>query len=79
MFVDDNPAEREAVRQMLPEVDVVVLPKDPAGYVDALADYLLFEPASFTAEDAQRTEHYRARSAAAASASSAETIEDFYR
>ena len=44
VFVDDNPAEREAVRQMLPEVDVVALPPDPAGYVDALADYLLFEP-----------------------------------
>ena len=79
VFVDDNPAEREAVRRLLPEVDVVTLPADPAGYVDALADYLLFEPASFTAEDAQRTHHYKARSAAAAAASSAETIEDFYR
>lgn len=79
VFVDDNPAEREAVRQFLPEVDLVTLPREPAGYVQALADYLLFEPATFTAEDASRTEHYRARSAAAVAADSAESIEDFYR
>jgi FkbH-like protein len=79
VFVDDNPAEREAVRQFLPEVDVLRLPTDPSGYVQALADYLLFEPASFTAEDAKRTEHYRARSAAAEAAASAETMDDFYR
>ena len=79
VFVDDNPAEREAVRQFLPEVDVITLPADPSGYVRALGDYLLFEPASFTAEDARRTEHYRARRSAADSAASAETIEDFYR
>lgn len=79
VFVDDNPAEREAVRQLLPEVDVVTLPADPAGYVAALSEYLLFEPASFTAEDSRRTKHYRARADAAAAAASAETMEDFYR
>ncbi len=30
VFVDDNPAEREAVRRLCPEVTVVELPKDPA-------------------------------------------------
>jgi FkbH-like protein len=79
VFVDDNPVEREAVRQMLPEVDVITLPADPAEYVRALDEYLLFEPASFTTEDARRTDQYRARREAAAVAESAETIEDFYR
>lgn len=79
VFVDDNPVEREAIRQMLPEVDVITLPADPAGYARALDDYLLFEPGSFTPEDASRTEQYRARREAAATAESAETIEDFYR
>jgi FkbH-like protein len=79
VFVDDNPVEREAVRQFLPEVDVVMLPPDPSQYVRALADYLLFEPASFTPEDERRTEHYHARRVAADAAASAETIDDFYR
>jgi FkbH-like protein len=78
VFVDDNPAEREAVRRLMPEVDVITLPRDPAGYVQALEDYLLFEPSAFTSEDANRTEHYRARTSATAAAASAETIEDFY-
>ena len=79
VFVDDNPAEREAVRQFLPEIDVIPLPLDPSEYVEALADYLLFEPASFTADDERRTEQYRGRRQAAAAASSADSIEDFYR
>jgi FkbH-like protein len=79
VFVDDNPVEREAIRQMVPDVDVITMPRDPADYARALDAYLLFEPASFTSEDARRTDQYRARRAAAAVAESAETIEDFYR
>ena len=33
VFFDDNPAEREQVRQALPEVEVVDVPDDPAEYV----------------------------------------------
>jgi FkbH-like protein len=58
---------------------VVTLPADPSEYVRALADYLLFEPASFTTEDEHRTDHYRGRRVAAEAAASAETIDDFYR
>ncbi|MDX6483708.1 MAG: hypothetical protein QOE95_1479, partial [Gaiellaceae bacterium] len=79
VFVDDNPAEREAVRRLLPEVDVIPLPQEPSEYVGALADYLLFEPSSFTTEDERRTEQYRGRREAVAAASSADSIEDFYR
>lgn len=79
VFVDDNPAEREVVRQLVPEVDVVPLPADPHGYVRALADYPFFEPASLTAEDAARTEQYRARAQAAELAAGATSLEDFHR
>lgn len=79
VFVDDNPGEREIVRQMLPEVEVVTLPPDPALYVRALEESLHFETASFTPEDAQRTEQYRARAEVARLETSAESIEDFYR
>ena len=79
VFVDDNPVEREAVRQLLPEVDVLALPRDPSDFSRVLFDYLLFEPAAFTGEDAQRTDQYRGRRLAAEAAGVAESIDDFYR
>jgi len=79
VFVDDNPAEREAVRQLVPEVDVIALPADPHGYVRALADYPFFEPAALTAEDAARTETYRARARLAAAEAEASSLEEFHR
>jgi FkbH-like protein len=78
VFVDDNPTEREAVRRFLPEVDVVALPADPAGYVESLASYTMFESASFTEEDAKRTELYRGRALLREAESAATSIEDFY-
>jgi FkbH-like protein len=59
VFVDDNPAEIEIVRQFLPQVTPILLGPDPAGYVAQLADSRLFEPRSITAEDAERTSQYR--------------------
>jgi len=79
VFVDDNPAERQAMRQFQPEVDVIVLPPDPAHYVRALSNYLLFETSSFTKEDAARAEQYRARAQIAELEAQAGSIEDFYR
>ena len=43
VFFDDNPAEREQVRQALPEVEVVDVPEDPAEYVRVLQAGLWFE------------------------------------
>ncbi|WP_432491934.1 HAD-IIIC family phosphatase [Kineococcus auxinigenes] len=77
VFVDDNPAEREAVRELAPAVDVVPLPAEPAGYVAALARYPFFETDALTAEDAARTEQYRARALAAEERASAGSLEDY--
>ncbi len=60
VFFDDNPAEREQVRQALPEVEVVDVPDDPAEYVAALEATLLFETLPLTAEDAERGAQYQA-------------------
>lgn len=79
VFVDDNPAEREVVRQLVPEVDVVALPADPHGYVRALADYPFFETTTLTAEDAARTAAYRARAEFAAAEAAATSLEEFHR
>ena len=78
VYVDDNPAEREVMRQLLPEVDVVALPPDPSYYTRALASYLPLETVSLTEEDARRTEQYRARAEAADLETGTASLEDFY-
>ena len=60
VFVDDNPAEIEIVRQFAPAVTTILLGPDPAEYTGQLQDCRLFEPRSITAEDLQRTTQYRA-------------------
>ena len=59
VFVDDNPAEIEIVRQFAPEVTTILLGPDPSDYVAQLADCRLFEPRNITGEDAERTSQYR--------------------
>jgi FkbH-like protein len=59
-FIDDNPFERQAVRDLLPEVIVPELPDDPADYTKALSELNLFETTAFTAEDTERNDLYRA-------------------
>ena len=58
VFVDDNPAEREHIRQALPEVSVVELPEDPAEFIQALDDGLWFETLELTDEDRFRATQY---------------------
>jgi FkbH-like protein len=58
VFLDDNPFERNLVRQMLPDVIVPELPEDPALYVRALSELNLFETASASSLDARRGEMY---------------------
>jgi FkbH-like protein len=59
VFVDDNPAEIEIVRQFVPEVETILLGPDPADYVTRLQDCRLFEPRNITSEDIERTHLYR--------------------
>lgn len=59
VFFDDNPAERELIRQALPEVTVVDVPEDPAEYVRALERGLYFEARSLTDADRTRTVQYK--------------------
>jgi FkbH-like protein len=66
VFVDDNPLERDIVRRHLPEVAVVDLPDDPAGFVAALAQGCWFETAAFSPEDRERGRYYAENSRRAA-------------
>ena len=71
VFIDDNPFERNLVRQELPMVAVPEVSDDPTGYPVALADAGYFEGLAITDEDRERTSQYhgnRARDALKASA-----------
>lgn len=59
MFLDDNPAERQLVRESFPTMLVPELPLDPTEYVSYLTSLNPFETASYTAQDAQRTSEYQ--------------------
>jgi len=58
VFVDDNPFERNLVRQMLPEVAVPEMPEDPALYARTLMAAGYFEAVSFSDEDRNRSNSY---------------------
>jgi FkbH-like protein len=59
VFLDDNPFERNMVREALPEVLVPELPEDPAEFLEYLYSLHLFETVSLSAEDEERTKMYR--------------------
>lgn len=60
VFIDDNPFERNLVRQMIPEITVPELPEDPALYINFLKSENLFEAASYSEADSGRTSQYQA-------------------
>ncbi|HEV3022527.1 MAG TPA: HAD-IIIC family phosphatase, partial [Pirellulales bacterium] len=78
LFVDDNPAEREQIRQMLPDVRVLELPADPALYTEALLSSPHLECLSITDEDRRRKGHYQTRAEREARRSSFKSVDDFY-
>jgi FkbH-like protein len=59
VFVDDNPAEVEIVRQFTPEVEAVMIGDDPSEFVGLLQDARFFEPVNITAEDLDRMRQYK--------------------
>jgi FkbH-like protein len=59
VFMDDNPVECEQVRQMLPEVVTVQMPRDPSRYRATLEALPWFDAFEVTAEDLKRVEQYR--------------------
>src|SRR3990170_2971012 len=61
VFVDDNPAECELVRQSLPEVFTIQMDGDPALFVRKLDHLHLFDSHGFSDADIKRAESYQAR------------------
>jgi FkbH-like protein len=77
LFLDDSPFERASVRTMLPEVIVPELPEDPDEWVKKLSELNLFEVASFSVQDAQRSDAYMEEAQRRAAAETAPNFEAF--
>ncbi len=59
VFLDDNPFERNIVRENIAGISVPDLPEDPAEYLEYLYELNLFETVSFSNEDEGRTKQYQ--------------------
>ena len=79
VFIDDNPTERELIRQMLPMVSVPDFPLQPYElpmfFKKLVKDY--FKVYSITDEDKKKTEQYKANSARAQAQLAFEDFEAF--
>lgn len=59
VFLDDNPFERNMVRENIPSITVPELPEDPSDYLEYLYSLNLFETASYSNADKDRTKQYQ--------------------
>ena len=79
VFIDDNPFERNLVRQELPMVAVPEVSDDPTDYPIALADAGYFEGLAITDEDRERTSQYQGNKARDALKASATDLPAYLR
>ncbi|TLX40789.1 HAD-IIIC family phosphatase [Xanthobacter autotrophicus] len=77
VFLDDNPAERDLVRQYLPQVAVPELPEDPALYARTLSAAGYFEATLFSEEDRKRAAFYEGNARRASLGQGVASIEDY--
>jgi FkbH-like protein len=78
-FLDDSEAERERVRQQLPEVTVIDLPRDPIEYAAALLRCPVFERLSISGEDRARGRFYSDQRRRASLRHATTSLEDYLR
>lgn len=77
VFLDDSPHEREAMRQLCPEVLVPELPADPAERPTWLRRLTATWPIRLTAEDGSRAELYAVVDAARSAKANATSLEAY--
>jgi FkbH-like protein len=77
VLLDDNPAERAAVRAALPMVAVPELPSDPARYVEILDAAGYFEAVELSGDDLLRADAIQSNALRADVMQRAQSIEDY--
>ena len=60
VFLDDNPFERNLVKEKCHGIEVPELPEDPSGWLSYLIEQNYFEVSSYSAESLDRTKLYQA-------------------
>lgn len=79
VFLDDNPFERNMVRENVPGVTIPELPEDPGDYLEFLYTQNLFETASFSNADKDRTKQYQIEAKRATAAKAFTNEADFLK
>lgn len=79
VFLDDNPFERNIVRENVPGVCVPELPEDPGDYLEYLYSLNLFETASYSSADKDRTKQYQVEAQRVVAASKFTNEADFLK
>ncbi|MBP1672853.1 MAG: hypothetical protein H6Q25_668 [Bacteroidetes bacterium] len=79
VFIDDNPFERNLVRENIPNITVPELPEDPGEYLEYLYSLNLFETISYSNADLERTKQYQVESQRAALQFSFTNEKDFLK
>ena len=81
VFLDDNPAEREQMREQCPEVEVVEFPKDTCLLPQIVEDIYdqYFRSLFVTREDGYKTEQYRFQTKRKEIEMNASSVEDYLR
>lgn len=79
VFIDDNPFERNLVRELIPDITVPELPEDPALYLSYIKSLNLFETTSYSENDKDRTKQYQAEVGRTCLQDSFENYEDYLK
>lgn len=77
VFLDDNPFERNLVRDKFPDIEVPELPEDPSLWVSFLQQQNYFDTASYTGAGSDRTKLYQAEFERKKLEQTYETIDDY--
>jgi len=78
-FFDDNPVERDWIKDQLPEVKVINVPKNPMQYSRALLDSEFFDRLILTEEDRNRPEIYQHEQKRTEFHIQSKSVDDFLR
>ena len=79
VFVDDSEFECSLVRQTVPEVQVIHLPKDPSRYEQILRGLDCFDALAVTAEDLARTRQYQTEAQRQGLRAQSGSVEEYLR
>ena len=79
VFFDDSKIEREAMKELLPEVNTLDIEKDVSKYIGYIEDSGFFDNITFTKEDISKTKKYLIRSKGSKLIDKYEAKDDFLK